>query len=76
MKVNTKLQAMPMPWPAGRISVGKISPGTSHVNGPHDHPNAAERLHIRTSTIIAEPLEKVAVPGVPSSDANIHDKAT
>ena len=76
MKVSTKLQAMDIPCPTGRTSIGNISVGTSHVSGPHDHPNAAEMLHMRTSTPIAEPFENVLVPAVPSSDANIHANAT
>lgn len=70
-----KLEAMQMPCPAGRTSIGKISLGTIHVRGPHDHPNAAEMEHIRMSTRMAELFENVAVPAVPSSAANIHAKA-
>ena len=74
MNVNKKLLAMPMPCPAGLTSNGKISLGTIHVRGPHDHPNPAEIIHIRTSTRMADPFEKLDVPAVPSSAENIYAK--
>ena len=40
-KVKIKLVATVILWPADRVSRGKISLGTNHPRGPHDHAKAA-----------------------------------
>ncbi|KAG5526015.1 hypothetical protein RHGRI_032339 [Rhododendron griersonianum] len=67
--VRAKLEAMQIACPAGRTSRGSISLGMIQVRGPHDHPNAALMLHMRTSMATAPVLESAAVPESPTSDA-------
>ncbi|KAG5526013.1 hypothetical protein RHGRI_032337 [Rhododendron griersonianum] len=73
--VRAKLEAMQIACPAGRTSRGSISLGMIQVRGPHDHPNAALMLHMRTSMATAPVLESAAVPKSPTSDAIIDDMA-
>lgn len=74
--VRAKLEAMQIACPAGRTSRGSISLGMIQVRGPHDHPNAALMLHMRTSMATAPVLESAAVPESPTSDAIMYAMAT
>lgn len=52
MNVNMRLTHTVMLCPADRVSCGNISLGTSQPRGPQDHPNAAMKRQIRTTTAI------------------------
>jgi hypothetical protein len=49
-KVKSRFTATVMLCPADRVSSGKISLGTVHPSGPHDHPNASTKRQITTTT--------------------------
>lgn len=50
IKVKRRFTATVMLCPAERVSSGNISLGTVHPRGPHDHPNAATKRQITTTT--------------------------
>ncbi|BAT08086.1 Os09g0416250 [Oryza sativa Japonica Group] len=51
-KVKKRFTATVMLCPADLVSSGKISLGTVHPSGPHDHPNASTNRQITTTTAI------------------------
>ncbi|KAK9149538.1 hypothetical protein Scep_008295 [Stephania cephalantha] len=55
--VKRRLTATVMLCPADLVSRGNISLGTVHPSGPHDHPNAATKRQIITTTRTEKPLE-------------------
>lgn len=54
IKVKRRFTATVIPCPAERVSNGKISLGTVHPRGPHDHPNAATKRQKITTTNTAK----------------------
>lgn len=66
-KVKSMLTETLMDWPADLISMGKISLGTSHPNGPHDHAKAATYKHMRIKAAFPMPLEKDPWPVTPNT---------
>ena len=69
MKVKNMLIETLMDCPADRISRGKISLGTNHPNGPHDHANAATYKHINSNARLPKPFEKDPSPDTPNATA-------
>ncbi|GMP60285.1 hypothetical protein CsSME_00023214 [Camellia sinensis var. sinensis] len=56
-KVKRRLTATVMLCPADLVSSGNISLGTVHPSGPQDHPKAATKRQITTTTRIEKLLE-------------------
>jgi hypothetical protein len=51
-----------MACPAERVSSGKISLGTVHPRGPHDHPNAATNKQMAATNNAEKPLDSTLSP--------------
>ena len=54
--MNKKPTATVILCPADQISNGKISLGTNHPSGPHDHANPAAYTQIKIIIKLAYPL--------------------
>ena len=54
--MKRKLTATVILCPADRISKGKISLGTNHPSGPHDHANPVTYIQIKIIIKVADPL--------------------
>ena len=51
-----------MACPAERVSSGKISLGTVHPRGPHDHPNAATNKQMAATSNAEKTLDSTLSP--------------
>jgi hypothetical protein len=62
INVNNKLMETTIACPPDRTSIGRISLGTNHPNGPHDHANPETNRHIITSTQVPYDAERTLAP--------------